>query len=166
MDNYYAHATPGGVHRNETPGIPPLHVGKGTRYGALTLFPVWAEGGLFTVGDGHAVQGHGEVCVTALETCLTGTFTFVLHKRQGREPLISYPRAETTTHFISMGMHSDLDEAMRMAVEEMLRLLVDRLGFRADDAYSLVSVAIDVGVTQVVDGVLGCHAGLAKKIVS
>ena len=48
MDNYYAHATPGGVHRNETPGIPPLHVGKGTRYGALTLFPVWAEGGAAT----------------------------------------------------------------------------------------------------------------------
>ncbi|MFX8999772.1 acetamidase/formamidase family protein, partial [Acinetobacter baumannii] len=65
--------------------------------GTSVFFPVWAPGALFEVGDGHAAQGDGEVDVTALETSLTGTFEFVLHKQTGQ----TYPRAETPTHFIA-----------------------------------------------------------------
>ena len=64
--------------------------------GTTIYFPVWAEGALFTCGDGHGVQGDGEVCVTALETALTGTFTFTLHKQPRRAA--DMPRAETPTH--------------------------------------------------------------------
>ncbi|MCB1488001.1 MAG: acetamidase/formamidase family protein [Bauldia sp.] len=149
---------------------PRLHGGnldnKDLGAGATIFFPVWAEGGLFTVGDGHAVQGHGEVCVTALETCLTGTFTFVLHKRQGREPLISYPRAETTTHFISMGMHSDLDEAMRRAVREMIGIVTARTNLSREQAYQLCSLAADFHVTQSVNVEKGVHGMLARSLLA
>ncbi len=77
--------------------------------GAKLYLPVFAPGGLFSAGDGHSVQGDGEVCINALETCLTGTFTLTLHKRTGTAPLLAWPRAETATHFISMGMNADLD---------------------------------------------------------
>ena len=79
--------------------------------GATLFLPVWVPGANFSAGDGHGVQGDGEVCINALETCLTGTFTFTLHKSTG----LRYPRAETPTHFISMGMNEDLDLAMKQA---------------------------------------------------
>jgi acetamidase/formamidase len=82
--------------------------------GSTLFLPVWVSGGCFSVGDGHGVQGDGEVCVTALEMCLTGTFTFVLHKGGTRSPALRFPRAETPTHYISMGLHEDLDQAMKM----------------------------------------------------
>ncbi|HEY8289501.1 MAG TPA: acetamidase/formamidase family protein, partial [Acetobacteraceae bacterium] len=76
--------------------------------GSTLFLPVWADGALFSAGDGHGVQGDGEVCINALEICLTGTFTLVLHKGGGqRAPLLAYPRAETPTHVITMGMNED-----------------------------------------------------------
>ena len=82
---------------------------------------MWVPGANFSVGDGHGVQGDGEVCVTALEMCLTGTFTFVLHKGGGpSRPLLRQPKAETPTHFISMGLNEDLDQAMKQALREMI----------------------------------------------
>ena len=84
---------------------------------------MWVPGANFSVGDGHGVQGDGEVCVTALEMCLTGTFTFVLHKGGGASrPLLRQPKAETPTHFISMGLNEDLDQAMKQALREMISL--------------------------------------------
>ena len=89
--------------------------------GSTLYLPVWVPGANFSVGDGHGVQGDGEVCVTALEMCLTGTFTFVLHKGGGAaRPLLKQPRAETPTHFISMGLNEDLDQAMKQALREMI----------------------------------------------
>ena len=91
--------------------------------GSMLYLPVWVPGANFSVGDGHGVQGDGEVCVTALEMCLTGTFTFVLHKGGGASrPLLSQPKAETPTHFISMGLNEDLDQAMKQALREMISL--------------------------------------------
>ena len=89
--------------------------------GSTLHLPVWVPGALFSVGDGHGLQGDGEVCVNALETGLEGRFTFLLHKRTG----LRYPRAETPTHHISIGLHEDLDEAMRMALREMIGLIVE-----------------------------------------
>ena len=82
-----------------------------------------APGALFSAGDGHGVQGDGEVCINALEICLTGTFTFTLHKGGGAGPALRYPRAETPTHFISMGMNEDLDLAMKQALREMIAFI-------------------------------------------
>ena len=82
-----------------------------------------------------------------------------------KELPLSSPLLETESHWFTHGFGDDLDAAMRMAAEQMLDLLVERFGCSRDDAYSLASVAIDLGVTQVVDGTLGCHAGIDRSIL-
>jgi acetamidase/formamidase len=128
--------------------------------GARLYIPVQVPGALFSVGDGHAAQGDGEVCVTAVETNLTGVFRF--HVRKNMK--LRWPRAETPTHVITMGLHESLDEAARRAVREMIEYLTTERGLSADDAYMLTSAAADLHVTQVVDGVKGVHAMLPKAI--
>ena len=104
--------------------------------GSTLFLPVWAPGALFSAGDGHGVQGDGEVCINALEICLTGTFTLTLHKGGGaRAPLLTYPRAETATHFISMGMHEDLDVAMKTALRQMIAFITSRTNLSRQEAY-------------------------------
>ena len=129
--------------------------------GSTLFLPVWAEGALFSAGDGHGVQGDGEVCINALEICLTGTFTFTLHKSAGT-PLLSYPRAETPTHYISMGMHEDLDQAMKQALRQMIAFITSRTNLSREQAYQFCSLAVDFHVTQTVNGEKGVH-GLLKK---
>ena len=129
--------------------------------GARLFLPVWAEGALFSTGDGHGVQGDGEVCVNALEMCLTGTFTLVLHKDEG----LRYPRGETDTHFISMGMDADLDQAMKKALREMIKFICARTNLSADEAYQFCSLAVDFRVTQTVNGEKGIHGMLAKGLL-
>ena len=128
--------------------------------GARLYIPVQAPGALFSVGDGHAAQGDGEVCVTAIETNLTGVFRFTLRKNLK----LRWPRAETPTHIITMGLHESLDEAARRATKEMIDYLTTERGLSRDDAYMLTSAAADLHVTQVVDGVKGVHAMLPKAI--
>ena len=131
--------------------------------GSTLYLPVWVPGANFSVGDGHGVQGDGEVCVTALEMCLTGTFTFTLHKGGGpSRPLLAKPRAETATHFISMGLHEDLDQAMKQALREMIAFICSRSNLSREQAYSFCSLAVDFHVTQTVNGEKGVH-GLLKK---
>ncbi len=130
--------------------------------GTTLFLPVHAKGALFQVGDGHAAQGNGEVDITALETSLTGTFTFILHKRVAT----SYPRAETPTHFIAMGFDDDLSNATRKAVRHMIDFLVASKGMSRDDAYMLVSVAGDVEITELVDRNKGVHVMLPKAVFS
>jgi acetamidase/formamidase len=130
--------------------------------GTTLFLPVHVDGGNLSIGDGHAAQGDGEVSGTAIETSLTGTVEVVLHKGMR----LRWPRAETPTHYMSMGLHTDLDEAARMAVLEMVEFLVDQHGLSREDAYILCSVALDLRVTQVVDGTKGIHAMLAKSILN
>ena len=128
---------------------------------ATTVFlPVHARGALFFIGDGHAGQGNGEVDITALETSLTGTLQFIVHK--GAK--IKWPRAETPTHYISMGFHEDLNEATKMAVREMIDFLVNEKHLSRDDAYMLTSVAGDVDITELVDGNKGVHVMMPKSV--
>jgi acetamidase/formamidase len=129
--------------------------------GATLFLPVWVEGGRFSAGDGHAVQGDGEVCVNALETSLTGTFTFILHKASA----ITQPRAETATHYLSIGLDSDLDEAMRKALREMIRLICSRTNLSREQAYKFCSLAVDFRVTQSVNGEKGVHGMLKKGLL-
>ena len=128
--------------------------------GTRLMIPVQVPGGLFSVGDGHAAQGNGEVCVTAIETNLTGVFRFQVHK----DMKLRWPRAETPTHIITMGLHESLDEAARRATKEMIDYLTMERWLSRDDAYMLTSAAVDLHVTQVVDGVKGVHAMLPKAI--
>ena len=124
----------------------------------MLFLPVHVPGANFSVGDGHGVQGDGEVCVTALEMCLTGTFTFLLHK--GAK--LTMPRAETATHYISMGLHEDLDQAMKQALREMIAFICSRTNLSREQAYAFCSLAVDFHVTQTVNGEKGVH-GLLKK---
>jgi acetamidase/formamidase len=130
--------------------------------GTTLFLPVWTEGALFSVGDGHACQGDGEVCLTALETALSGTFELILHKNSP----VRFPRAETPTHHITMGLNEDLDDAAKQALREMITLLGEIAGLSRQDAYTLCSLAVDFRVTQLVDGNKGIHAMLAKSLLS
>jgi acetamidase/formamidase len=128
--------------------------------GSTLYLPVQVPGALLSIGDGHAVQGHGEVALSAIETSLKGEIQVVLHKQQH----LRWPRAETATHYITMGLHTDLDEAAKIATREMLDWIVQTRGLSRDDAYLLASAAMDLYVTQVVDGTKGVHAMLAKSL--
>ena len=128
--------------------------------GTTLYLPVHAAGALFEVGDGHAGQGNGEVDITALETSLVGTFQFVVRK----DIHLRWPRAETPTHFITMGLHEDLNEATKAAVREMIDFLMTDKHLSRDDAYMLSSVAADLSITELVDGNKGVHMSIPKSI--
>jgi len=143
---------------------PGIHAGnmdnKELVAGTTLYLPVHAKGALFEVGDGHVGQGNGEVDITALETSLVGTLQFVVHKGTNQK----YPRAETPTHYISMGFHQELYEATKTAVREMIDFLVAEKHLSRDDAYMLTSVAGDVDITELVDGNKGVHVMMPKAI--
>lgn len=130
--------------------------------GASLYLPVWNEGALFSVGDGHAVQADGEVCLTAIEAALSGTFELIVRK----DLSLRFPRAETPTHYITMGLDPDLDDAAKQALREMISLLGQIAGLPPEDAYTLCSLAADLRVTQLVDGHKGIHAMLPKAILA
>jgi acetamidase/formamidase len=130
--------------------------------GTILYLPVHVKGALFSAGDAHAVQGDGEVSLTGLETAAQGTFQFFLRKK-GK---MTWPRAETPTHFILMGFDPDLDVAVQMAVREVIDFLGERMNLSREDAYRIASLTSDLRVTQVVDGVKGIHAMLPKAIFS
>jgi acetamidase/formamidase len=128
--------------------------------GSILYLPVHVPGALLSIGDGHGMQGDGEVTGTALETSLRGTFE--LRVRKGER--LRWPRAETPTHYIAMGLDPDLDEAARLATREMVDFLVAEKKMTRDEAYMLCSLAADLRVTQVVDATKGVHAMVAKSI--
>jgi acetamidase/formamidase len=148
-----------------TSSVPPGPYGgnidlKDLTAGSILYLPVHVPGALFMVGDGHAAQGDGEVDLTAIETSMTGRFRFELLKGK----TLAWPRAETPTHWIALGLHADLEAAMRMAIRETVGFLVETQGLTREDAYALASIAVDFEVTQVVDGVKGIHALIPKAI--
>ena len=128
--------------------------------GTTLYLPVHAKGALFEAGDGHAGQGNGEVDITAMETFLTGTFRFIVHKDQH----LLWPRAETPTSLISMGFNPDLKTATEMAVRNNIDFLVASKHLTRDDAYMLTSVSCDVDITQLVDQNVGVHVICPKEI--
>ena len=129
--------------------------------GAVLYLPVAVEGALFSAGDGHGAQGDGEVCLTAVETGLTGTFRIDLIRNAN----LDAPWAETPTHAITMAFDEDLDIAMQVALQRMIRLIVARTGITADDAYRLCSLAVDLRVTQVVNRSKGIHAMIKRELL-
>ena len=133
---------------------------QGARRRVDAVHPGRRPGALISFGDGHAMQGDGEATLTALETSLRGTVQVTVRKGVH----LKWPRAETPTHYIAMGLHTDLDEAAKLAVKEMIDFLVTEKKMNRDEAYILCSVAVDLHVTQLVDGTKGVHAMLAKSM--
>ena len=130
--------------------------------GSTLFLPVHVDDALFSCGDGHAAQGDGEVCLTALEVGLAGTFQFHL-----RDDLaLDWPMAETPSHLITMAFHPDLDDAAEIALRNMIAEIVARTGISREEAYMLCSVAADLRVTQIVNGNKGIHAVLDKSFLA
>ncbi len=129
--------------------------------GSTIYLPVWNEGALFSTGDGHAAQGDGEVDGTAIETALSGTFEFRLHKGLNWK----MPRAETATHIITFGFAPSLDAAAKQALRTMIAWISELKRIPDADAYSLCSFACDLHVTQTVNINNGIHAMIDKRIL-
>jgi acetamidase/formamidase len=143
---------------------PDIHAGnldnKELVAGTTLYIPVHTPGALLEIGDGHANQGNGEVDITALETSLRGRFRVIVRK----DLHLAWPRAETPTHWIAMGMDKDLVQATKIAVRQAIDFLMNVQGLSHDDAYMLTSVACDVDVTELVDGNVGVHVMIPKAI--
>jgi acetamidase/formamidase len=129
--------------------------------GTTLYLPVFVPGALFSCGDGHGVQGDGEVCVTAIETALRGRFRLTLRK----DMRLDYPRAETPEHYLTMAMDPDLDQCVVRALRDMIALIGEKRTLSREDAYTLCSLAADLRVTQTVNGSKGIHCMIAKKVV-
>ncbi len=129
--------------------------------GTTLYLPVNAPGALFSTGDAHAVQGDGEVNVTASETAMEeAVLQFVVRK----DMKLERPMVETPTHWIATGYHKDLNEAVKIALRDTIQFLSKNKGLTADDAYALSSLAVDLRVTQIVDGNKGIHTMIPKAI--
>ena len=129
--------------------------------GTTLYLPIHVDGALFSVGDGHGVQGDGEVCVTAIETGLIGTFE--LHVRDDMR--LTWPMAETDTHVMTMAFDPDLDQCVVIALRDMIDLIAARTGITKSEAYALCSLAADLRITQVVNGNKGVHVMLEKNLL-
>jgi acetamidase/formamidase len=154
--------------------------------GATMYYPIAVPGGLFSIGDSHASQGDSEMCGTAIECSLTGTFQLVLHKKDaltGSLAGLNYPLLETQDEWVLHGFSfanyleelgpnaqqeiyqkSSIDLALKDAFRKVRTFLMTTKGLSEDEAISLSSVAVDFGVTQVVDGNWGIHAILKKSL--
>jgi acetamidase/formamidase len=129
--------------------------------GSTLNLPVWKPGALVYTGDSHAVQGDGEISLTALETRMQEVLIqVVLHKQKN----FHWPVAETATHWITMGLDKDLNNAMTLAARNAIEFLSTRAKLTPHDAYALCSVAVSFRVTQVVDIVRGVHAMVPKSL--
>jgi len=143
--------------------IPRAHGGnldiKALGAGTTLYLPVFNDGALFSAGDGHAVQGDGEVNGTAIETCLSGTFQLILHKNTP----IAMPRAENETDYFTIGIDPSLDNAAKQALREMIALIHEKTNLSKEDAYMLCSLAADLRISQTVNVHKGVHVMLKKN---
>ncbi|HXB20473.1 MAG TPA: acetamidase/formamidase family protein [Candidatus Solibacter sp.] len=160
-DGYYPPVSPG-----VTSSVPPGPHGGNVDLsemseGSSMFIPVWKAGALIYTGDSHAVQGDGEINLSALETRMQEMrIQVVLHKQKN----FSWPIAETATHWILLGLDKDLNVAMTLAARNAIKFLSTRAGLTELDAYALCSIAVSFRITQVVDIVRGVHAMIPKSL--
>jgi len=129
--------------------------------GSTMFIPVWKPGALIFTGDSHAVQGDGEINLSALETRMQELrIQVMLHKQKN----FAWPVAETPTHWITLGLDKDLNVAMTLAARNAIDFLATRANLTKLDAYALCSIAVSFRVTQVVDIVRGVHAMIPKNL--
>ena len=127
--------------------------------GSTLYLPVFVDGALFSVGDGHGAQGDGEICTAAVEMGMRGTFRLTARPDMS----LAWPLAETPSHIITMAFDPDLDDCVVIAVRQMIDLLEAHCRLSRAEAYTLLSYAGDLRVTQVVNGNKGIHLMLAKE---
>ncbi|HET6456665.1 MAG TPA: acetamidase/formamidase family protein [Armatimonadota bacterium] len=123
--------------------------------GAKLYLPIEVEGALFSFGDGHAAQGDGEICDTAIE-CPMDVCRLTLNLRDDMP--LEWPIARLPGAWMTLGFHEDLTEAMFIATNGMLDLMVQKLGVSRKDAYMLASQVVDLRITQIVNPTYGVHA--------
>jgi len=128
--------------------------------GSTLYLPVFNKGAQFYTGDGHSAQGDGEVDGGAIETSLTPTLQFILHKGKN----LKTPRAETASHYLALGLSVDLNEATKLAVEEAVNFLKSEKGLSLADGYALSSLAVDLAIAEAVDVVNLVCAKIPKGI--
>lgn len=129
--------------------------------GSTLFVPVWHAGGLIFTGDSHALQGDGEVNITAVETAMEEVrVQIILHQRAG----YAWPMIETSTHWLMLGMHENLNEALRISLRNTIDFLHKKADLTRDEAYSLASIGVDFRVSQMVDVNNGIHAMIPKTI--
>jgi acetamidase/formamidase len=126
--------------------------------GTTLYLPVLTDDALLSIGDGHGVQGDGEVCVTAIEMALRGRFKVTLRT----DMTLPMPRAETPTHVITMAFDPDLDIAAKNALRQMIDVIAKARGIDREDAYILCSLVADLRITQMVNMHNGSHVMLEK----
>ncbi|MDQ0256758.1 acetamidase/formamidase [Evansella vedderi] len=156
------------------PGEPGIHPTAPPRYcggnidckelvrGSSLFLPISVEGALFSIGDGHAVQGDGESSGTAIECPMDLVdITLIVHENMS----LSMPRANTPAGWVTFGFNEDLNQATAVALDEMVQLMEQFYGINKTQATALASVAVDLRVTQVVNGVKGVHAILPHGAV-
>jgi acetamidase/formamidase len=160
-DGFYPPLSPG-----VTSSVPPGPHGGNTDLSEMTegstmFIPVWKPGALIFTGDSHAVQGDGEINLSALETRMQELrIQVVLHKQKN----FAWPVAETPTHWITLGLDKDLNVAMTLAARNAINFLAAHADLTKPDAYALCSIAVSFRVTQVVDIVRGVHAMIPKNL--
>lgn len=160
-DGFYSPLSPG-----VTSSVPPgPHAGNTDLSemveGSTMFIPVWKPGALIFTGDSHAVQGDGEINLSALETRMKELrIQVVLHKQKN----FAWPVAETPTHWITLGLDKDLNVAMTLAARNAINFLATHADLTKLDAYALCSIAVSFRVTQVVDIVRGVHAMIPKNL--
>ena len=125
--------------------------------GTTLYLPIPVEGAIFSFGDGHAVQGDGEVSVTAIE-CPMDRVDLTLDLRDDFP--ISTPHARTESAWITLGFGDTLDDATYAALEPMFALISKFHNVERLDAIALASLVVDLRITQIVNGVVGVHAVL------
>jgi len=130
--------------------------------GATLYLPVFNAGALFYTGDGHAMQGDGEVDGTAIEISLTPTLQLIVHPGAGQA--MKWPRAEDATHYYAMGMDTNLDDALKNAVQETVDFLRQKAELSAADAYALASLSADFRVGEAVNDVKMVYGVIPKKL--
>lgn len=145
--------------------VPPgLHGGNIDNWrigaGSVMYYPVAVDGALFSIGDPHVSQGDGEISGTAIESSLNCLFQVIVRKDFD----FPSPLLESPSYWIVHGFDEDLNQAMKNAALDMMKLLTDHCGLSSDDAYSLMSIATDFAVTQVVDGTQGIHVRVPRGI--
>ncbi len=129
--------------------------------GSTIFIPVFLEGGLIWTGDSHCAQGNGEVNLTAIECSFE---EIELQPIVRKDMKLTWPRIETKTHWITVGFDEDLGKAMTSAVAEAVDFLSTTKGLSRDEAYSLVAIAADCRVSQVVDVRKGVHCMIPKSL--
>ncbi len=129
--------------------------------GTKVYLPVFVEGALLAIGDLHAVQADGELCVAAAE--VSGEVQVKLDLIKGRRP--RYPVIETMDGYAIITFGVDIDEAVYRASEEAVSILSRAFNIDFEEAYMLSSLIVDIRINQVVDPVKGVRAEIPKRFI-